>query len=155
MNVVLFLTMRIGDDYYAIPAADVVEVLPLVRLKGLPNAPAGIVGMFDHRGTPAPVVDLTLLATGEPSRASMTTRIALVNYSPDGGESHLLAVIAEEMTDTFHAAAEDFVVTGVDAPGTAYLGPVIKSGDRIVQRVEVEQLLSPEVRESLFRSVLS
>ncbi|MGI8906377.1 MAG: chemotaxis protein CheW [Candidatus Sumerlaeaceae bacterium] len=151
----LFLTLRIGTDYYALAGADVVEVLPLVNLKSFPQAPLGIAGLFDYRGATIPVVDLTLLAMGANSNVSMTTRIAVLNYAPVGSDGNLLGVMAEEMTDTFHAAAEDFVVTGVDAPQAAYLGPVMKRGERIVQRVDVSQLLSPEVRESLYKSLMN
>lgn len=146
----LFLSLRIGTDYYALPAVDVVEVLPLVNMKAYPQAPRGIAGLLNYRGAPVPVVDLTLLAAGSSSRLSMTTRLALLNYSPEGGASNLLGLIAEEMTDTFYAMDGEFVPTGVDAPEASYLGPVIKRGNKLVQRVEVIQLLSPDLRESLF-----
>lgn len=149
----LFLTLRIGSDYYALSAADVVEVLPLVDIKEYPQAPRGIAGLVNYRGAPVPVVDLTLMATGVSSRLSMTTRLALLNYLPNGGTSNLLGLVAEEMTDTFLAVDGDFVATGVDVPEAAYLGPVIKRGNKLVQRVEVIQLLSPDLRESLFESL--
>ena len=151
----LFLSVRVGRDYYAIPTADIVEILPLVNLKSIPQAPHGVVGLLDMRGTAVPVVDLSLLATGVKSRASMTTRIALLNYRPDGHSSDLLGLVAEEMTDTFQAVENDFVESGVDTPQAAYLGPVIKRGDRIVQRVDIEQLIPPQVRAVLFQSVKS
>ncbi len=149
----LFLIVRVGRDYYAIPGTEIVEILPLVNLKSIPHAPDGIVGLLDLRGAAIPVVDLTLLATGVNSRASMTTRIAVLNYTPDRQDSTLLGLMAEEMTDTFNAAEGDFVESGVDTPEAAYLGPVMKRGDRIVQRVSVGRLLSREVRAALFQIV--
>ncbi len=149
----LFLNLRIGKDYYALPAADIVEILPLVNLKSFPQAPPGIAGLFDFRGKPVPVIDLTLLATGVNSRVSMTTRLAVVNYSPDGTDSNFLGLVAEEMTETFHAAAGDFVEAGVDAPQTRYLGPVIMRGDRMVQRINSMELLPVDLRKTLFQAL--
>ena len=149
----LFLSIRVGRDYFALPAAEVVEVLPLVKLKLLPQAPPGVAGLLDWRGTPVPVLDLTLMATGVESRASMATRIALLNYGPDGQDPKKLGLVAEEMTDTFHANENEFVESGVDIPEAAYLGPVLKRGGRIVQRVGIGQLLSPEARAAVFGGV--
>lgn len=149
----LFISLRVGSDYYAISTANVVEILPLVNFKQIPNASAGIAGLFDYHGTFVPAIDLTLLATGSSSRSSMITRIALLTYCSDDNCSRLLGLVAEEMTDSFHAAEDDFVVSGVDSPHTAYLGPVLNRGGRIIQRIRVAQLLPPDVRESLFQSV--
>ena len=76
----LFLVFQLGKDRYAIEAHQVIEVLPLVNVKQIPQAPAGVAGVFDYHGTSVPLIDLAELALGKPSRRWMSTRIILVKY---------------------------------------------------------------------------
>jgi chemotaxis-related protein WspB len=57
----LFLIFQLGTDRYAIEAAQVAEVLPLVNTKNIPRAPLGVIGVFDYHGTPVPLIDLSEL----------------------------------------------------------------------------------------------
>ncbi len=63
----LFILFQLGSDRYALPAGQVAEVLPLVALKALLGAPAGVAGLIDYRGTAVPVIDLSALALGRPA----------------------------------------------------------------------------------------
>ena len=47
-----------ADRDHALPAARVLEVLPMVALTPLPLAPAWLAGVLDLRGTAVPVIDL-------------------------------------------------------------------------------------------------
>jgi len=147
---VLFLLFRLGKDRYALPATQVAEVLPMLEVKRIPQAPAAVRGAFDFRGRPVPLVDLSQMALGVPAREQLSTRIVLVDY-PDGrGGTRLLGLLAEQVTETLRRNPEDFRDTGVDLPQAPWLGPVASDEGGLVQRVEVEQILLPEVRELLF-----
>lgn len=54
----LLLTFNLGDDLYAIPVSDVIEVIPLVQIKPLRLAPPWVAGLFNYRGSSVPVLDL-------------------------------------------------------------------------------------------------
>src|SRR6185295_4564617 len=69
----LLIIFQVGKDRYGIEAQQIEEILPLVEFKSVPRAPAGIVGILNYHGRPVPVLDLTELATGEPSRSRMGT----------------------------------------------------------------------------------
>ena len=70
--------------------------------------PATVRGAFDFRGQPVPLIDLSQLALGQPSRDHLSTRIVLV-HCPDGrGGSRLLGLVAEHVTETFRRQASDF-----------------------------------------------
>jgi chemotaxis signal transduction protein len=43
----LFLLFQMGKDHYALDAGQVAEVLPLVSIKQIPQAPMGVAGAFD------------------------------------------------------------------------------------------------------------
>ncbi|MBW8811724.1 MAG: chemotaxis protein CheW [Lysobacter sp.] len=60
----LLLVFHLDRDRYAIEAAQVVSVLPLVQIKTIPQAPAAVAGLFDYRGELVPAIDLCRLALG-------------------------------------------------------------------------------------------
>lgn len=77
----LFLLFRMEGDRYALDAREVVEVLPLLRLKRIPEAPEWVAGVFSHRGVLVPVLDLCAMAFGRaalapPARASCWSNTA-------------------------------------------------------------------------------
>ena len=145
----LFLLFQLGRDHYALDARAVVEVLPLVNLKQIPQAPPGVAGVFDYRGAPVPVIDLTALTFGRAAPPRPSTRIVLVHYGA-GGEAHLLGLIAERATDTIRREPSEFVDAGVKADGAEYLGPVTADPRGFIQRIEIDRLLTPAVRDALF-----
>ena len=145
----LLLLFRIGNDAYAIDAGQVSEVLPVVDLKGVPHAPAGIVGLFDLRGEVVPVIDLSLLVTGRPAARRLSTRLIVVRYADGAAQSSLLGLIAERVTETLRRTDAEFVSSGVAQPDTAYLGPITAHRGVLVQRIDVNRLLPPAVRAAL------
>lgn len=146
----LFLVFQLGPDRYALDTRVVVEVLPLVQHRPLPQAPPGVAGLFAYHGRPVPLVDLSAMALGQPSRRHMSTRIILVNYL-DEGRTHLLGLLAEKTTATLRRAEQEFASTGIRLEQAPYLGPVTHDEHGMIQRVEVPELLTEEVREVLFR----
>jgi len=146
----LFILFQLGADRYALPAGRVAEVLPLVALKALPGAPAGVAGLIDYRGAAVPVVDLSALALGRAAAARVSTRVLMVRYAAGAGEARLLGVIAERATETISLRPDDFQATGVASDGARYLGPVAAHPRGLIQRVELEALLTPALQAALF-----
>ena len=148
----VYLLFHIGADRYALGAAEIAAVEPLVRLKRIPQAPQGVAGVADYHGQPVPVVDLSAMALGQPVEPSLSTRLVLVHYRcPGEEEPRLLGLLAEKATETARYEESDFQDPGVAADGTPYLGPVVHDARGIVQRVEAGRLLSAEVRDALWR----
>ncbi|RJG10215.1 purine-binding chemotaxis protein CheW [Pseudomonas cavernicola] len=147
----LFLLFRIGADRYALDACEVVEVLPLLRLKQIPEAPHWVAGVFAHRGMLVPVLDLSALTFAQPAAARTSTRIVLVHYrAGDDGQGHPLGLILEQVTDTLRCNPGDFRDYGLDNQGAPYLGPVFEGARGLVQWIRVQQLLPAAVRAILF-----
>jgi chemotaxis-related protein WspB len=143
---VLFLKFQIGAEAYVLDTAQIAEVLPLVNIKRIPQAPAGIAGLFDYRGTPVPVIDLSELALGRPAQRHLSTRLVVVRHG-----DHLLGVIAEQATETIQRDATDFAASGVTNKDAPYLGPVTRDGGRLIQWIEVHKLLPAAVINVLYR----
>jgi chemotaxis-related protein WspB len=91
------------------------------------------------------------LALGQPSRKWMSTRIILVNYRDQSGKAHLLGLLAEHATETLHRPEEDFIDAGIATANTPYLRGVMSDAAGIIQRLEIQNLLSETVGGRLFR----
>jgi chemotaxis-related protein WspB len=160
----LFLLFDLDGDRYALDAAGIAEVLALTPTKSIPGAPAWVAGMFERHGEPVPVIDVSQLALGRPARQLRSTRLVLVRYSPGPnnaaaqagthGDSdappHLLGLIVERATQTRRIERAQFLDSGIATPHARWLGPVANDGVDLVQWVEVQQMLSDEVKALLF-----
>jgi len=142
----LFLKFQIGSEGYVLDTAQIAEILPLLEITHVPQAPAGVAGLINYRGKPVPVIDLSELTLGRPARPHISTRLILVRH----GE-HLLGLIAEHATEMTRREAGSFADSGLASDTAPYLGPVTEDGGRLVRRIEVKKLLPPDVSRVLFR----
>ncbi len=148
MLVVLF---SIGDDRYGLPAAEVFEITPVLNLKKIPAAPDYVAGLCNFRGRPMPVLDISALARGIPSNLLLSTRMIVVNYVLDNGGVKPLGLLAEHATETATIRETDLQQPGIQAEKAPYLGKVTIMSGELVQMVEPEELLTPELVALLFR----
>ena len=157
----LFLLFELDGDRYALDAAGIAEVLALAPTKSIPGAPAWVAGMFERHGEPVPVIDVSQLALGRPARQLRSTRLVLVRYSPGnaaqtgmhgerGEPARLLGLIVERATQTRRIEPAQFLDSGIATPHARWLGPVANDAIGLVQWVEVQQMLSDEVKALLF-----
>ena len=147
----LFLVFELGKDRYALDVRQIAEVLPLVAVKKIPRAPKAMNGLFIYRGAPVPVIDLSQLTLGRPSANRLSTRLVLVHYPDDAGQTHLLGLVAERATQTARHEASAFVASGVTNAGAPYLGPVVTDARGLLQWIDVRTLLPPSFRDMLFK----
>jgi chemotaxis-related protein WspB len=145
----LFLVFQLGKDRYAVEANRVVEVLPLLEIKRLPQAPRGIAGIFNLRGRPVPALDLSELTFGHAARQRLTTRIILIQHADANGQPRLLGLIAEYVTQTIRKEPSDFINPGVTLNSAPYLGPVFMDSQVPIQWLHAEHLISEPIRQLL------
>jgi chemotaxis-related protein WspB len=146
----LFLLFQLGKDRYALEAARVVEVVPLLELKKIPHAPNGIAGVFNYRGRPVPAIDLCQITLGHPAAERLSTRIIVINSADGRGQERLLGLIAEQATETLRKDTKDFVEPGFKFGSAPYLGPILLDSKGAIQLVHEQHLLSAQVRELVF-----
>src|SRR5438046_186300 len=147
----LFLLFELGQDRYALDARQIAEVLPLVGIKQILRAPPAVAGIFNYRGAPVQVIDLSQLTLGRPAERRLSTRIVLVRYPDADGQTRLLGLIAERATQTVRHEATDFLASGVTSDGASYLGPVATDARGLLQWIDVRTLLPASVRDALFK----
>jgi chemotaxis-related protein WspB len=147
----LFLVFELARDRYVLDVSQVAEVLPLVGIKQIPQAPPGVAGILNYRGAPVPVIDVSQLTLGRPAERRLSTRIVLVHYPDADGQTRLLGLIAERATQTVRHEEKDFVASGVTSDGASYLGPVAADARGLLQWIDVGTLLPTSVRDVLFK----
>ena len=148
----LFAVFHIGDSSYAVDAAQIVEVLPLLRISPVPHAPPGIAGLCNYHGEFIPVLDVSVLATGTPSPSLVSTRMLLTRQSSEGSGSFLVALLVPGATDAVRLEPSLFASSGLAIGGSEWLGPVAPHREGVLRRVDVGALLTPAVRNALVGS---
>jgi chemotaxis-related protein WspB len=138
----LYLIVQLGTDRYAIEAAQVLEVLPLVSSNPVPGSPPGMAGLFDYHGTPLPLIDLAEVVLEKPSRQWMNSRIILINHHDNLGGRHLVGLLAEHATETMRLSEGDFTDTSVMVGDKHFPTSVFSDAAGIVQRIGLHDLLS-------------
>lgn len=146
----LHVLFHLDSQRYALATGRLIEVVPFVELRALPRAPTCVAGLLDYRGDTVPVIDLTALALGRASRVLHSTRILILDYPLAAGGSRPLGLLAEQVVETLKLAPEAFTDTGVEIPAARYLGRVARDTHGLLQAVEADALLSPEVEALLF-----
>ncbi|MFM1997155.1 MAG: hypothetical protein RLZZ111_1542 [Planctomycetota bacterium] len=138
------LCFTVGGDNYAIPSRRVVEVVPLLATRPLPDAPAAVRGLFVHRGRLTPLIDLARLLGGPPLRDRLSTRVIVVDMPRAGTERPArLGVAAEAVLSLCDdTAATDRLpdVSGLAAPCFA---ECLRLDGRTIQCIDVDRLLPP------------
>jgi chemotaxis-related protein WspB len=146
----LFLLFHLGRDRYLLDARQIVEILPLVDIIDLPQAPAGVLGVINYRGTLVPALDMGQIVLGRPVARRLHTRIILVRHVDPGGAAPLLGLVVEKVTDTRRIRSGEFSSAGISA---AHRGPVVVDEAGVVQLVGVQQLLPASILDELSRAV--
>ncbi|MFJ3074648.1 MULTISPECIES: chemotaxis protein CheW [unclassified Pseudomonas] len=142
----LYLQFRLDQQRFALDVREVIEVLPRRPLKPIAQAPAWVAGILAHRGVLVPVIDLCALSFARPAAERTSTRLVLVHYR----KVHQLGLILEQATDTLRCPPDEFQPYGLDNGEAPYLGPVRQDAQGMLQRIEVDDLLSDAVRALLF-----
>ena len=148
----LYLLMSVGNDFYAVASSSVIEVVPCAALKVAPGAPSAVAGILNYRGRPVPVVDCGVLLVGRPCSVRYSTRIILQQFLLAGSD-RILGLMGENVTRIQKFEESDFVEPGAHAVNFPCVGRVAALGDRWVQRLHAESILTPEVWDTLAAEV--
>jgi len=146
----LLLQFQAGPDRYGLDIGQVIEVSSLVSLRAVPHAPPEVAGTFNYRGTLTPVVDLTVLLTGVPSRLRMSTRIILIRYPGEDSRFHILGLLAESVTEMIDCQKESLQQPVVSVSGAPYLGDTMFDERGSIQVLDMERLLTRDLLFTLF-----
>lgn len=137
----LLLLLYAGDSAFALDTEFVVEVIPKVNLKTIPQTPPFVSGRMNYGGIPIPVVDLCQLLENRPSSSAMHTRIIVLKDIYEG-ENRYMGLMGEKITETFDRERKQFIESGFTIDQFPYLKGVLTEGGFSVQFLSVEDLFN-------------
>ncbi|MGE9292924.1 MAG: chemotaxis protein CheW [Puniceicoccales bacterium] len=144
----LIILFTLGDKRYGLDSERVVEVVPAMPVREVPGTPEAVKGLFEYRGKVLPVIDLCTLTVGRPANVFLSTRYLVVKTGQSG--ERLMALLAEKVTDTLNVEDGAWLDPGLVPPGARHLGRLVRdAAGGLIQCVEVEELVTPEIRELL------
>lgn len=103
------LTLRLDDEIFAIEAESVREILDLVPVTEVPNAPAYVGGLINVRGRVVPLADLRVVFGMRLPPPDKDTRIVVLEVDI-GGEPTTVGILADkvhEVTDIEASSVEE------------------------------------------------
>jgi len=78
------LSFTLGDEYFAINVAKVLNIQQLVQITKVPTAPDYMKGVINLRGTVLPIIDIRMKFGMEPIEYKRDTVILVLNVEIDG-----------------------------------------------------------------------
>lgn len=103
------LTIRLEDELFAVEAGRVREILDLVPITDVPNAPAFAAGLINVRGRVVPLTDMRVIFGMDRREPDQDTRIVVMEIDIDG-EPTIAGILADkvyDVTDIEQASIEE------------------------------------------------
>ena len=145
----LLLLLETSDGRYALDSKYIVEIIPLLKTKKIPAAPAFVKGMINYHGAPVPIFDFCAIESGDSSKTFYSTRIILVNYPLDG-EEKLVGVIAERVTDVIKCSKSDIRSSGILLDKSSLAGTDDSGQEELVQLFDIKKMIPEDVLRELY-----
>ena len=137
----LLLLFEIGNGHYALDITQIIEIVPLVKFKKIPTAPAYVSGLMNYRGEGIPVIDLCQLIESFSFDDALSTRIIIVNYPIKNGENKPLGLIANNVTETIRTKLTKPPPAGVLMDKSLYDGEVTPETTDMIQWFDTKKML--------------
>jgi chemotaxis-related protein WspB len=145
----LLLLFETSGGRYALDSRQIIEIIPLLLAKRIPGAPGYVAGIVNYRGTAVPVLDLCAFEGGNPCRILYSTRIIIVNYRLESGETTLVGLMAERITETIKCRESDVRSSGILLEKKAGLEDGESGQDEIVQLFDAQRMLPADIIQDL------
>jgi purine-binding chemotaxis protein CheW len=137
----LFLVFQLDDRFYGLPVTVIREILPLMEITPVPNAPSFIRGVFNLRGVIVPVVDLRLQLRLPERSADARTCLVVAQ-----GAQRFYGFLADRVSDCLEISDishPETVATDLALEGKSIHG-IGQHAGQIVILLDPDRMLSPE-----------
>ena len=139
------VVFRLGEDYFAMPIANVNEIIRLQKITPVPKAPPFVEGVTNLRGRVIPVIDLRKRFGVASQAAGQFSRIIVVEQ-----DARLLGMMVDAVDEVLTVPSSsiepvDEMIVSVDSQ---FLSGIVRLEDRLIILLDQEQVLSAgEVRQ--------
>lgn len=134
----LMLIFYVGNDCYCCSCDSMIEIVPAIPLKKIPQAPSYVQGLLNYGGEPILVLDLSSIIAGHPSKDSMHTRIMILK-NPEDRPIKILGLMAEKIIETRDLTPGLFTEPGLLIKNLSFLDGVYITEQESIQKVNVDQ----------------
>ena len=150
MRKMLLLLFEIGNGRYALETNQIIEIVPLVKLKKIPTTPEYVAGLMNYRGQGIPVIDLCRLIDDIPHDNALSTRIIIVDYPVKDEINKPLGLIANNVTETVRTKLSKPPPAGVLMDKSLYEGEGTPETSDMIQWFDTRKMLPAEEITVLF-----
>ena len=141
---------KLEDEEFVIDILKVQEIIKMIDITPLPNAPHYVNGVINLRGKVIPVISLRKRFGFEDRENNNLTRIMVVEI-----DKKLVGFIVDKVTEVLRIPASSIEPPPplVSKIGSEYLKGVGKIGDRLLIILEVEKILSTDEQKEINNSL--
>jgi purine-binding chemotaxis protein CheW len=130
-----FVVFRLHAREYALPISQAIEVLRMVAMTPLPEAPAWLPGMINLRGRVIPVMDLRMRLGLRPRAPDLDTAIVVAHAN-----GHILGLIADAVVEILTLPPASLAPPAALASATHTVAGVACVDDRLIVILDVHAL---------------
>ncbi len=132
------LICRVGEQHYAIPVSDILEVAALVQITPLPNAPPEVLGVVNRHSTVIPILDLRLCLGQDAPPPDLATLFVVVQ-----GVSYMAGLIVDEVQSVVTIPADRLSLPARSGPYVQGMAAVNQKPLLVLDVVALLQQFAP------------
>ena len=145
MEMMQYLTYKLGDEVFALDISKVREVLDFTTVTRVPKMPAFMRGVINLRGSVVPVVDLRTKFGMPPAANTTDTCIIIAEVTVDG-ETTVLGALADSVQEVLEL--EPSSIEPAPKIGTMlrteFIKGMGKQNDRFIIILDIDKVFSVE-----------
>lgn len=142
-----YMTFKLSNEEYGVEILKVRELIGLMEITRVPNAPSFIRGVINLRGRVIPVVDLRLKFGMSQIEATDLTVIIVVQFESETG-SQTMGILVDEVLEVLNIESDQIEPPpqyGSSAFDTEFILGVGKAEKRVIFLLDIDKVLT--VRE--------
>ncbi len=139
-----YLTFRLDSEVFAVEVFRVREVLDIVDITRVPNAPHYMRGMINVRGNVVPVMDMRLKFGMSAIETTLDTRIIVLEVIDSDGDNIVVGALADgvyEVTELEEADVEAAPKIGTRW-NTDFIHGIGKRGEQFIVILNIDRVFS-------------
>ncbi len=141
----LCLSFNIDEDVFGISVNNIVEIIPLVRIKTIPYSPDCLAGLINYRGDIIPLFDITSIIKNRASKHLFSTRIIVVKNLNTTTKLKYIAILAEQVTETIEYTKDKLKDPQLTIEKAVYLDKLLMIENKSIQLIDIDKLIDSEI----------
>ncbi len=142
------LVILIDEHHYAVPLLAVSKVVHAVEVTPLPGAPASILGVFNHRGTVIPLLNLRAQLAVPSRPITLSDRFVIVTV-----KDQTLALLVDDVRGLIERPVQELASMNKTTVQLGHASNAVHTHDGLVLVYDLGQALSQEEWSTLNTAV--